>query len=431
MSRTSFRSIGFILSVVLGGAAGCNRPLALSKPDGAAVAAHGGSTAEALDAATAVVDGGTSIGDGPRDVAIAVDVVAAIDASTGATEVADARLDGSDGSPDAAPVHHGALAVAIGDAHACALRDDHTVKCWGSGVSATDHGPSQAAVAIAAGGPDTCAILDDGRVTCWASASGEAWSDASFSADFGPNRRAVSLAMSHRSWACAVLDDGTARCWSRPPLASMIRTLVPSANAAIRQLLLGWANETIALYDDGTIGEGNQLALPDPGRLIPGRAATTLANVRGGLGWCATLVGGGVYCWGIGVQDPTNGATLTAMAMTETFSCGLRPNGAVSCWNVGCDDGDYWCKPQQNEDKSYDVAFSQSATSLAMGTEGTSAACALLADGSVMCWSVQSTCLDLDGVTCEGIVGASVEVVNTDAGLKYGAWRAIDLDSPP
>jgi Regulator of Chromosome Condensation (RCC1) repeat protein len=160
MSWTNFRSIGFILSVVLGGAAGCNRPLALSKPDGAAAVAHGGSTTVALVGATGVVDGGSSIGDGVRDTAIAADVVAAMDASTGTAEVADARLDAASDDSTDAPVHHGALAVAIGDAHACALRDDHTVRCWGE-VALADRGPSRPVVAIGAGGSETCAVLTE------------------------------------------------------------------------------------------------------------------------------------------------------------------------------------------------------------------------------------------------------------------------------
>jgi hypothetical protein len=438
MSRTSFRSIGFILSVVLTGAAGCSRPLALSKADGGAAAAHGGAIAVALDGATAIGDGGSSIGDDVGDAAMAVDVLAAIDASTGTTEVADVRLDSADGSPDAAPVHHGALAVAIGDAHACALRDDHTVRCWGE-VAAADRGPSRPVVAIAAGGSDTCAILDDGSVTCWEPERGYTWSDRSFSPDLGPSRRAVSLAMSQEQWACAILDDATVRCWNRAWVGSgteMTTTLTTTEGPLlpVRQLGMVINNATIALYDDGTISEGPDGLALTVGRLTPAGPAAALANDRGDIGWCALLVGGGVYCWG-GGQTPPAETVLTSLAMAEGFSCGLRPEGTVSCWGPGCGDGDYWCKPGQNADRSYDVALGQPAVSVTTGTRDAPVACAVLVDGSIKCWSYSPAgeCNDTvngEGV-CQAIVGASVEVVNTDAGLKYGAWHAIDLDDPP
>jgi hypothetical protein len=439
MSRTRFRSIGFFLSVALSGAAGCDRPLALSKADGGAAAAHGGSIAVPLDGATAVVDGGSSIGDGVDDAAIAVDVVAAIDASTGTTEAADARHDDDDGSADVTSAHHGALAVAIGDVHACALRDDHTVRCWGE-VASADRGPSRPVVAIAAGGTDTCAILDDGSVTCWEPERGYTWSDKNFSPDLGPSRRAVSLAMSQEQWACAVLDDATVRCWNRAWAGGgtqMTTTLTSTEGPLlpVRQLGMVINTATIALYDDGTISEGPDGLLLTVGRPTPAGPAAALANNRGSIGWCALLVGGGVYCWG-GGQTPPAETALTSLAMSDAFSCGLRPNGTVSCWGEGCADGGvYWCKPGQNNDRSYDVVLGQPAVAIATGTRGAPAACAILADGAVKCWGFRSPmqCNDFSNGECvpDAIVGGSVEVVSTDAGLKYGAWRAIDLDDPP
>ena len=83
---------------------------------------------------------------------------------------------------------HKALAISAGQSHTCAVLDDHSVRCWGLGVSGrlgygntnnvgdyqtpgsvgpVDLGPGRSAAAISAGGRHTCARLDDGSVRCW------------------------------------------------------------------------------------------------------------------------------------------------------------------------------------------------------------------------------------------------------------------------
>jgi alpha-tubulin suppressor-like RCC1 family protein len=74
-----------------------------------------------------------------------------------------------------------AKAVAVGQAHACALLDDGSVECWGVGLEGqvgdgTTNGsltakpvhslPSRV-VALIAGGDSTCTILDDQSAWCW------------------------------------------------------------------------------------------------------------------------------------------------------------------------------------------------------------------------------------------------------------------------
>ena len=83
-----------------------------------------------------------------------------------------------------------ASAITIGDAHVCALLDDATTTCWGSGslgrlgrgdtshrgdqpaelgddLSPVDVGADRAATSITAGYAHTCALLDDATTTCW------------------------------------------------------------------------------------------------------------------------------------------------------------------------------------------------------------------------------------------------------------------------
>jgi alpha-tubulin suppressor-like RCC1 family protein len=80
-----------------------------------------------------------------------------------------------------------AIALALGDAHTCALLEEGQVRCWGGndngqlgrGDSATrkspgapaesvvDLGTGERARSIAAGTRHTCALLEDGSVKCW------------------------------------------------------------------------------------------------------------------------------------------------------------------------------------------------------------------------------------------------------------------------
>jgi len=81
-----------------------------------------------------------------------------------AIAVAVGVLLGCTGVATAAPT--GALAVAAGSAHSCAIRsDDATVVCWGT-TSGT--APAGRFNAIAAAGRQTCAIREaDAGVDCW------------------------------------------------------------------------------------------------------------------------------------------------------------------------------------------------------------------------------------------------------------------------
>ena len=87
-----------------------------------------------------------------------------------------------------------ANSISAGEAHTCALLDNETVKCWGNGASGrlgygattslgdaseemgeslavVDLGTSRSAKAIKAGDAHTCAVLDNFTVKCWGSGS--------------------------------------------------------------------------------------------------------------------------------------------------------------------------------------------------------------------------------------------------------------------
>lgn len=141
-----------------------------------------------------------------------------------------------------------ALAITGGLTFACALLDDHSVKCWGynqfgelgqgdttnrgdnagemgDNLKAIDLGTGRTAMAIASGADHTCALLDDATVKCWGkNFAGQlgygdtnprgtgAMGDTLKAVNLGTGRTAKAIAMGASS-SCAVLDDGTVKCW--------------------------------------------------------------------------------------------------------------------------------------------------------------------------------------------------------------------------
>ncbi len=125
-------------------------------------------------------------------------------------------------------------AVAGGVYHTCAITSTDQVRCFGYNASGqlgdatntsrtTPSGPvnlgaGRTPVAITAGISFTCALLDDGSVSCWGSgANGEFGTGAATASNTpvsvplgGRKALAISAGWSH---LCAMFDDRTVRCW--------------------------------------------------------------------------------------------------------------------------------------------------------------------------------------------------------------------------
>lgn len=159
-----------------------------------------------------------------------------------------------------------AVAVAIGDAHVCAVLTGGGLKCWGrnhviyeddptqtpyeggrlgyedlrdrgaapedmgSSLPFVDVGTGKGVLAVGAGIRHTCALLDSGEVKCWGGVLNSSFDaaenfmiyddigddpgemgDALPAYDLG-GRRAIALAVNDDS-NCALLEDGAVHCW--------------------------------------------------------------------------------------------------------------------------------------------------------------------------------------------------------------------------
>lgn len=213
---------------------------------------------------------------------------------------------------------HTAVAVAVGDAHTCALLEDHTVRCWGEAsrgrlgrplaapvgdepgelgdaLTAVDLGTGQTATALTAAGEHTCALLADGRVKCWGSGpfgqlgTGDLQPRGDDPGEMGDALRAVPLARpavaisTGTLHTCALLDDGRVSCWgyggARGGVADFGIVPLGAGHAAIA--LSAGGGHTCAILDDHTLkcwgaGGFGQLGQGSTATLVtfPGSSAT-------------------------------------------------------------------------------------------------------------------------------------------------------------
>lgn len=266
-----------------------------------------------------------------------------------------------------------ALQVSAGGTHTCAILDDGMVKCWGSGgrgqlgqghtehlgdepgemgdnLSPIDLGTGRTALQVSAGDAHSCALLDDGTVKCWGSgAHGQLGQGTSISigkrlGEMGNNLPPIDLGIGRTvtqistggAHSCALLDDHTAKCWGG-----------------------GFS---------GRLGQGHTRHLGNEpnemGNNLPpinlGTEYVAIQVQAGGTHVCALFQAGSVKCWGqgssgqlghgkdssigdapgeLGDHSPVInlGTNRTALQIStgEVHTCALLRDGVIKCWGQG------------------------------------------------------------------------------------------------
>ncbi|HEX4406546.1 MAG TPA: hypothetical protein VH560_17025 [Polyangia bacterium] len=365
-------------------------------------------------------------------------VDAAIDAPG---DLADARVDGG-------RIPYRALAVATGEVHTCAVLDDHNVKCWGDNsygqlgygdavrrggspsdmgdnLPTVDLGTGRTATAIAAGRYSTCAILDDGSLRCWGwagllgngvgldrnvgDAPGE-MGDHLPALDF-EGRKAVHLAMGNDS-ACASMDDDTIWCWdgNKPWFQFWLPTKEVSALAPT-------GDGTFALYADGSVSP----QLPN-GTVPLFTSASEVLAVAGSAGnapTCYLLADHTTTCMEGGATRRESSNALAIGVELDGGLCSALSDGSVQC-------DAQRCVSPTNYPCTSDGAFVLGAPAVAVTSNGTNFACALLVGGQIKCW---------DGSpigTSPAWLGSELDATTlADGGVAYGPWHAVALGMHP
>ncbi|HMV65210.1 MAG TPA: MopE-related protein, partial [Myxococcota bacterium] len=262
--------------------------------------------------------------------------------------------------------------VAVGEYHACALRDTGLVQCWGrnaygqAGVGHTaDIGDNPGEVGLPSLNPTvglggvvvqvevgrdfSCARLTDGSVRCWGrnhlgqlglgntfSVGDSAGEILSYSpVALGTGRTAKDLAVG-RDHVCVLMDNGYVKCWGY---------------GGEGQLGIG---DSYARGDNaGEMGDALSIADLGPGEILDLEA--------GGAHTCALFASGQIKCWGAN--------TYGQLGLGDTNRRGDNPGemGALLPF--------------------VDVGAGRSVVRVSAGYDHT---CAMLDDSSLKCWGVAS-----------------------------------------
>ena len=280
----------------------------------------------------------------------------------------------------------GVAQVAAGVRHTCARLVSGDVHCWGddsdgqlgrngapgSRLTASATPALRGAVFIAAGEAHTCAIVEGGAVRCWGrDAEGQLGDGpgpersevpvAVLGEDGTPLRGVTSLGL---GWlhSCAVGGDGSVRCWGRGDeglrgslLGGLVRAAVVAGLTATK--VTGGRAHTCALVRDGALwcfGRNNEGQLGDEASARPaGLRVRDLVGVgqasAGARHTCAAAAGGIAWCWGadenhrlgdgaetdrgLAAQVPGAG-DVRRVAAGGGNGCAVSTDGRLRCWGA-------------------------------------------------------------------------------------------------
>jgi alpha-tubulin suppressor-like RCC1 family protein len=367
-----------------------------------------------------------------------------------------------------------AASVSVGKDHACAVLNDGNIMCWGNnlggqlgigvtgGTARTPVGPvnlgsGRTAKAVSCGDGKTCAILDDDTLKCWGSGGNgrlgygdttqrNAPDAAAVNLGSGRTAKAVSAASYH---ICAILDDDTLKCWGQNTFlgygSSSGYTDAPKTTAVnlgsgrtAKSVSLQWQH-TCAILDDDTVkcwgyGSNSQLGyggttayLSPPSSTVNLGMGVTSISV-GHYTSCAILTNGGVKCWGVNdkgqVGDGTTttrlspvdvdlgtGFTAKMVSIGYNSACAVLNDDSIKCWG----DNEYAQFGTGNQLPSVDnlptsTALPAGLTAKSVSTCKTTSfrygsACAVMNDDSIWCWG-----LNTEGLAGVGVVDAFIYV---------------------
>jgi alpha-tubulin suppressor-like RCC1 family protein len=271
--------------------------------------------------------------------------------------------------------------ISCGTWHTCALRSDGRAVCWGT-IGTFSSPSTQLFKNVSAGYANTCGVQLDGSAVCWDGGTPPAKVFKSVVDGCGlledghvecwgsypaPSSTFKSISISMTCGYCGVRTDDTLECWGTNPYVSCVGD--PPAGT-FKSVSLG-PHDGCAIRTDGTIacwGDGFQ------GQTPVGPSSLTYVAVAAGEGFtCAISSGGSLRCSGFGPPNPP-AETFRSVSAGTHGTCGIRADGQVFCWGVNSL-GDAPPHP-----------ITESASKVVVGYQ---ASCALLSsDSTLRCWGV-------------------------------------------
>ncbi|MBK6697562.1 MAG: hypothetical protein IPG50_36070 [Myxococcales bacterium] len=225
----------------------------------------------------------------------------------------------------------GALALAVGRDHSCAIATGGVVKCWGvndhgqlgDGTTNSSSAPltvslPRAAVAIACGSSHSCALLDDASISCWGA------NDAGQLGDASVDERLTPVVVAGAPAGILTITAGISHTCSRT--TSSIHC---------------WGDNA-----SGQLGDATTTSRLAPTE-VPGLVGATQVEA-GTYHTCAVDGASGVECWGLGssgqlgdgvaasssepVKVSLAGLPISEVAAGSSHTCARVAAGPVRCW---------------------------------------------------------------------------------------------------
>lgn len=263
-------------------------------------------------------------------------------------------------------------AVSVGYAHACGLRTNGTIACWGRNSYGRAAPPAGAFTSVAVGDSFSCGSRVEGDTECWGAI-----------ANNGGTYVQISGGEVH---ACGRESSGRVNCWGRAALPKDIPRLF-------------WGVDSWDTYDPvtsppggpfvnidvggaigcGVLADGSLQCWPDEWTEWAGRGTVPTGHFASvSVGWgdaCALRSDRTVVCWAwkIGLLDglASPPGEFAAIDAGSNHACGLRMDGTIFCWG-GNDVGQ--SAPPAGTFVSVSVGYGH--------------ACATRKDATVACWGM-------------------------------------------
>ena len=215
------------------------------------------------------------------------------------------------------------LDIQKGTSHACGIKTDQTIVCWGANVANLLDAPPGEFVALTAGGTHSCALRPNGTAECWGNN------------DFGqletPPNRFKEISAGSTS-TCGIDYDNALVCWGKESNYQF----APIGTTELATVSSGYSH-ACGLQVDGTpiCWDG----FKPENNIAP---AIKLVSINAGAeNTCGITTDGNAVCWGKNEQGETQvpPGRFTDIQTDGSTTCGLRPDGSIECWGWAVDLG--------------------------------------------------------------------------------------------
>jgi peroxiredoxin len=257
--------------------------------------------------------------------------------------------------------------VTVGRDHACGLKKNGSIVCWGSNKQGQCNSPEgNNFVAVSSGYRHTCALDDQGSVICWGQSTYGAtnppetsfetlscglsfccgltgtegnnitcWGNDGDGQSSPPEGTFSSVSTGGGRHACALDSEGKITCWGSPKGFQGSVGPFPTGNGQYSDLEAGhYLTCAVTLDGDGKCWGTNKhkQATPPPAKFKEISAGTVHS--------CGIAADDTLKCWGSDSFDRTNcpDGTYTQLEVNQLHSCAVSTNSLISCW--GFKDGE-------------------------------------------------------------------------------------------